>query len=64
MSNRIRKGLENQIDDQQRVVDRLAHQLALAQANLEDLKIEMQPVIDMLPKELEPKPKPLEPVIV
>ena len=64
MSNRIREGLENQIDDQQRVVDRLAHQLALAQANLEDLKIEMQPVIDMLPKELEPKPKPLEPVIV
>jgi len=48
----VKNELENRISDQQRVVDRLTKQLALAQSKLDDMKIELEPVIAMFPKDV------------
>jgi len=48
----VKNELQNRISDQQRVVDRLTKQLALAQSKLDDMKVELEPVIAMFPKDV------------
>jgi len=60
----FRNELENRIADQQRVVNRLSKQLALAQAKLDDMKLEMRPVIEMLPEEIKSEPLVSEPFMM